>query len=66
MESQTEMLHLFLLNENWSIMNFVTSVVVYLYIIIMRMVMIINGKQAVIQINYQANLQEINRINTEF
>lgn len=62
---QTAMFNSFSPDENWSVMNAVTGAAVCLATVVIGAFMIINGKQAVTQINYEANLQKISETNTK-
>lgn len=62
---QTAMFHSFSPDENWSVMNALTGAAVCLATVIIGAFMIINGKRAVTQINYEANLQKISETSTK-
>ncbi len=55
---QTAMFHSFSPDENWATMNAITGAVVCLVTVFIGIYMISNGKRAITQINYEANLQK--------
>ena len=55
---QTAMFHSFSPDENWGIMNAITGAVVCLATVLIGIFMIANGKRAITQINYEANLEK--------
>lgn len=62
---QTAMFHSFSPDEDWSVMNAVTGAAVCLATVIIGAFMIVNGKRAVTQINYEANLRKISETITK-
>ncbi len=54
---QTAMFHSFSPDTDWSVMNAITGAVVCLSTVIIGVFMIVGGKRAITQINYEANLQ---------
>ncbi|MDE6294427.1 MAG: hypothetical protein K2L88_07390, partial [Clostridiales bacterium] len=57
---QTAMFHSFSPNMNWGTMNAITGAIVCLATVLIGIVMVANGKRAITQINYEANLQKAN------
>lgn len=60
---QTAMFHSFSPDGNWATMNAITGAIVCLASVIIGVFLIANGKRAITQINYEANLQK--RINAD-
>ena len=57
---QTAMFHSFSPNMNWGTMNAITGAIVCLATVLIGIVMVANGKRAITEINYEANLQKAN------